>query len=146
MCKKLGLVLLLLFSLFGCGQPTVTGKLQKVGMLVPETIDDQVWGTKGYGGLLKIQSNMGIDVFYKEGMNNESKVRTAVEEFKQQEVNLIFGHGSEYETIFHTISKDYPNTHFVFFNGEAKDDNVTSLNFESNAMGFFGGNGCWGND
>ncbi|MGM0874603.1 MAG: BMP family ABC transporter substrate-binding protein [Bacillota bacterium] len=139
MYKKLGLVLILLFSLFGCGQPTASGQLQKVGMLVPDTIDDQVWGTKGYRGLLNIQTELKVDVFYKEGMNDESKVRAAIDEFQQNEVNLIFGHGSEYASFFNALSKDYPDIHFVLFNGEAVGENVTSLNFESNAMGFFGG-------
>jgi transcriptional activator of comK gene len=139
MYKKLGLVLILLFSLFGCGQPTTSGKLQKVGLLVPETIDDKVWGTKGYKGLLNIQTELKVDVFYKEGMNDESKVRAAIDEFQQNEVNLIFGHGSEYSSFFNALSKDYPDIHFVLFNGKAVGENVTSLNFESNAMGFFGG-------
>jgi transcriptional activator of comK gene len=78
-------------------------------------------------------------VFYKEGMNNESKVRSALDEFQQNEVNLVFGHGSEYAGFFNTLSEDYPDIHFVLFNGKAVGENVTSLNFKSHAMGFFGG-------
>ena len=54
-------------------------------------------------------------------------------------MNLIFGHGSEYANFFNTISSEYPDIHFVLFNGKADGENVTSLNFKSNAMGFFGG-------
>ncbi|PGT80715.1 BMP family ABC transporter substrate-binding protein [Bacillus sp. AFS040349] len=136
---KFGFVFILLFSLFGCGQPVASGKLEKVGLLVPDTIDDKVWGTKGYKGLLKIQSELGVDVFYKEGMNDEVSIRSAIDEFQEKDVNLIFGHGSEYAAFFNTICKDYPDIHFVLFNGEASGENVTSLNFESHAMGFFGG-------
>jgi transcriptional activator of comK gene len=88
---------------------------------------------------LNIQTELKVDVFYKEGMNDESKVRAAIDEFQQNEVNLIFGHGSEYSSFFNALSKDYPDIHFVLFNGKAVGENVTSLNFESNAMGFFGG-------
>ncbi|WP_226670573.1 BMP family ABC transporter substrate-binding protein [Metabacillus litoralis] len=136
---KLGVVLIFLFSLFGCGQPTAAGNLQNVGLLVPETIDDKVWGSKGYKGLLKIQSEFAVDVFFKEGVNDVNKVRSALEEFQQNDVNLIFGHGSEYANYFNEISKEYPDIHFVLFNGKAIGENVTSLNFEANAMGFFGG-------
>lgn len=139
MLKHLGLVLILLLPMLGCSQAASTGKLHKVGLLVPETINDQVWGTRGYKGLLQIQSEFNVDVFYKEGMDNEQAVRRAVDEFQTKGVNLIFGHGSEYGVLFNKISKDYPDIHFVFFNGEANSDNVTSLNFESNAMGFFAG-------
>ncbi|MDQ0232294.1 BMP family ABC transporter substrate-binding protein [Metabacillus malikii] len=139
MYKKLCFVLIIFLLLFGCGQPTASGNLKKVGLLVPETIDDQVWGTNGYKGLLKIQTQFNVDVFYKEGISNEVTIRDAIEEFQQQDVNLIFGHGNEYTSFFNHIATDYPDIHFVVFNGDVEGDNVTSLNFESHAMGFFGG-------
>lgn len=138
MLKKSILFAMCLFFLTGCGQPR-QNELEKVGLLVPDTISDQVWGTKGYKGLLKIQSLYGVDVFYKEGMNNQEVVREAVKEFSGKGVNLIFGHGSEYEVFFEELNEEYEDIHFVFFNGEADGDNMTSLNFDSNAMGFFGG-------
>ncbi|MCM3442402.1 BMP family ABC transporter substrate-binding protein [Metabacillus halosaccharovorans] len=139
MYLKLGSVLIILLSLFGCGQPVASGELEKVGLLVTETIDEKVWGTKGYKGLLKIQSELNVDVYYKEGMNDEAGIREAIEEFHNNGVNLIFGHGSEFANYFNEISSEYPDIHFVVFNGEANGENVTSLNFDSNAMGFFGG-------
>jgi transcriptional activator of comK gene len=66
-------------------------------------------------------------------------VERAVKEFDQKGVNLIFGHGNEYAEYFNNISKKYPHIHFVSFNGNAKNENTTSLNFEAYAMGFFGG-------
>lgn len=139
MLKQFGLVLLSLLLLGGCGQPLAAGKVEKVGMLVPETINDQVWGTKGYRGLLKIQSRFDVEVYYKEGMNSPLLVEQAVEEFSRKGVNLIFGHGNEYAQYFNSLSKDYPEIHFISFNGDVKNKNTTSLNFEGFAMGFFGG-------
>ncbi|MGG3469814.1 BMP family ABC transporter substrate-binding protein [Neobacillus pocheonensis] len=139
MLNRFGIILLCFFLLGACGVTKPTEKLQKVGLLVPETVNDQVWGTKGFKGMLKIQSKFNVDVFYKEGMNSESVVERAVKEFDQKGVNLIFGHGSEYAEYFNKISNDYPNIHFVSFNGDAKNKNTTSLNFEAHAMGFFGG-------
>lgn len=139
MLKRFGLILLSLLLLGGCGQPLTTGEIEKVGLLVPETINDQVWGTKGYRGLLRIQSRFNIDVFYKEGMNSEELVEAAVKEFEQKGVNLIYGHGNEYAEYFNHISVKYPDIHFISFNGDAKNENTTSLNFDAYAMGFFGG-------
>lgn len=139
MLNRFGMILLCLLLLGGCGGPKSTGKLQKVGLLVPETINDQVWGTKGFKGMLKIQSKFDVDVFYKEGMNSQAAVERAVKEFSQKGVNLIFGHGSEYGEYFNHISKNYPKIHFICFNGDAKNSNTTSLNFKAYAMGFFGG-------
>lgn len=139
MINRFGIILLCLFLLGACGETKPTGKIKKVGLLVPETVNDQVWGTKGFKGLLKIQSKFDVDVFYKEGMNSEAVVERAVDEFNQKGVNLIFGHGSEYAEYFNNLSKEYPKIHFISFNGDAKNKNTTSLNFKAHAMGFFGG-------
>ncbi|MEH7442796.1 BMP family ABC transporter substrate-binding protein [Bacillus sp. JJ1122] len=139
MLKRFGLILLSLLLLGGCGQPLATGKVEKVGLLVPETINDQVWGTKGYRGLLQIQTSLGVDVFFKEGMNSPELVEEAVKEFDRQGVNLIYGHGNEYAAYFNKISGKYPKIHFISFNGDARNENTTSLNFDAYAMGFFGG-------
>jgi transcriptional activator of comK gene len=139
MLKRFGLILFSLLLLGGCGQPLTKGEIEKVGLLVPETINDQVWGTEGYRGLLRIQSRFNIDVFYKEGMNSEALVEAAVKEFDENGVNLIYGHGNEYAVYFNHISEKYPDIHFISFNGDAKHENTTSLNFDAYAMGFFGG-------
>ncbi|MEK4199289.1 BMP family ABC transporter substrate-binding protein [Cytobacillus sp. FSL K6-0265] len=134
-----GSLVLCLFLLTSCGQVFSGGQLQKVGLLVPDTINDQVWGTKGYKGLLKIQSTYEIDVYYKEGMNSQLVVERAIKEFSKKGVNLIFGHGNEYAEYFNQVSAQYPDIQFVSFNGDAQNKNTTSLNFEGYAMGFFGG-------
>jgi transcriptional activator of comK gene len=64
MINRFGIILLCLFLLGACGETKPTGKIKKVGLLVPETVNDQVWGTKGFKGLLKIQSKFDVDVFY----------------------------------------------------------------------------------
>lgn len=137
--KRFGMFLLLLFLLVGCGQQEGTGKLSKVGLLVPDTVNDQVWGTKGYNGMLKIQSKFNTEVYYKEGMNSQYLVEQAIKEFDQKGVNIIFGHGNEYAAMFNVLANDFPNIHFVSFNGDAKEKNTTSINFNGYAMGFFGG-------
>lgn len=140
MIKKIG-VILFSFSLLlvGCEQHAGSGKLKKAGLLVPETINDQVWGTKGYKGLLNIQSRFGVEVYYKEGMNSKLIVEQAVKDFHEKGVNLIIGHGNDYAAIFNEVAKEYEDIHFVSFNGKATEANTTSLNFKAHAMGFFGG-------
>ena len=134
------LIFALLFILSACAPVQMSsGKLPKVGLFVPDTVDDQVWGTKGYKGLLRIQAKFGAEVFYREGVNSEAATKQAVKEFHQKGVKLIFGHGNEYGEYFDDVAEKYPNIHFVFFNGEAKKNNVTSLNLQGHAMGFFGG-------
>jgi transcriptional activator of comK gene len=137
--KRFGVILFIVFLLVGCGQQTGTGKLTKVGLLVPETVNDQVWGTKGYNGMLQIQSKFNAEVYYKEGMNTRELVEQSVKEFDEKGVKLIFGHGNEYSDYFNELAQQYPKIHFVSFNGNATQKNTTSLSFSGYAMGFFGG-------
>ncbi|WP_203364183.1 BMP family ABC transporter substrate-binding protein [Bacillus sp. REN10] len=135
----MALTILLSAAAVGCQTNDDAEALKKVGLLVPKTINDQVWGTKGYKGMMKIQSQYGSEIFYKEGIDSQALVERAVEEFDHKGVTLVFGHGSEYADYFNKIAPEYPNMHFVSFNGDAKEKNTTSLKFEAHAMGFFGG-------
>ncbi|WP_042224623.1 BMP family ABC transporter substrate-binding protein [Oceanobacillus manasiensis] len=134
---RLLLVIGLIFVLTGCGSNEKN--VQNVGMLLDGSINDQVWGSKGYAGLLEIGNTYKVDVFYKENIKEEQEIMNAVEEFVQDGVNLIFGHSSIYGKYFVDIAGSYPNVHFVYFNGGYTSNNVTSLNFDSHSMGFFGG-------
>jgi transcriptional activator of comK gene len=140
MIKKIGFCLFIFILLLaGCDRPIGAGKLEKVGLLVPDTINDQVWGTKGYKGLLNIQSRFDVEVYYKEGMNSDLIVEQAIKDFHEKGVNLIIGHGNDFSRIFNKLAKNYKDIRFVSFNGKATQPNTTSLNFKAEAMGFFGG-------
>jgi transcriptional activator of comK gene len=141
MKKRLSFLILAVFAfgLNGCMNDNTSDELENVGLLVPETVNDGVWGTKGYKGLLSIQSDHDVDVFYKESMIHDTSIEQAIEEYKKDGVNLVFGHGSEYANVFNELSSEYPDIHFISFNGDAKAKNTTSLKFKGYAMGFFGG-------
>ncbi|MFC7371785.1 BMP family ABC transporter substrate-binding protein [Fictibacillus iocasae] len=128
-----------LLLLTGCSSHYTDGKLKNAGILIEDTIADQGWGTKGYKGLLAIQEEFENDVYYEENIKSREQAIKAVEEFKKNGVNLIFGHGKVFAEYFQALSKDYPAIHFVSFNGSAEGKNETSLTFSSYAMGFFAG-------
>ncbi|XKF64972.1 BMP family ABC transporter substrate-binding protein [Virgibacillus necropolis] len=140
--KKLFAIFLIISGFLiitGCNNYVGTGQIQNVGMLVEGSIDDQAWGQKGYKGLQEIEKKFDVNVFYKEGIKTQQEVTEAVDEFVNNGVNLIFGHSSIYGKYFINISKSFPDVQFVYFNGGYHAENVTSLNFNSHAMGFFGG-------
>ncbi len=138
--KKLLLILATFILLVtACGQPATNLSTTKIGLLLPDTINEPIWGNKGYKGLLLIQSALKADVYYKESMKTRSEVKEALDEFEEEGVNLVFGHGSEYGPFFEELHNDYPDMDFVYFNGNYTAENVTSIKFESHAMGFFGG-------
>ncbi|RYG72581.1 BMP family ABC transporter substrate-binding protein [Lentibacillus lipolyticus] len=135
----IALPILLIIALTGCSSMMESGDLQNAGMLVESSVHDDPWNKKGYKGLLAIEEKFDVDVFYKEGVRTEHEVKKAVDELVSNGVNLIFGHSSTYGVFFEDIAETYPDVHFVYFNGGQFSEDVTSLNFNSHAMGFFGG-------
>lgn len=131
-------ILCLIIILPGCSY-FENNNLQNVGMLFESPIENNVWNEAGYQGLLEIESQFTTDVFYKEDVYTEQEVAQAVDEFATDGVNLIIGHGNSYGHHFLDLTKMYPDIHFVYMNGDLYNPNVTSLNFDSHAMGFFGG-------
>jgi transcriptional activator of comK gene len=136
--QRILLLFLPILLLIGCVEGDINSA-NRVGLLLEDTIDDQGWNSKGYQGLLNIHSNLNVEVTFKEDMNTESKVMKAIEEFVADDVQLIFGHGNYFADLFTKIAPDYRDVHFVSFNGEVQGDNVTSLHFDSYAMGYFAG-------
>lgn len=144
--RKIFSKVILIFSLFvfvlgGCGQLKKEGNIQKVGLLVSGTISDQAWGTKGYRGLLDIQSTLNVDVYYKEHIDTYKVTERAVAEYEKKGINLIFGHGREFAPFFDELAKKYPSVHFIAFNGQGASPtkNTTHIELDTYAMGFFGG-------
>ncbi|MHA6251685.1 BMP family ABC transporter substrate-binding protein [Oceanobacillus sp. CAU 1775] len=139
MRKYLFLFLLLMITILpGCSY-FEAGNLQNVGMLLDSTIEEDIWTEKGYDSLMKIEEEFDIDVFYEENVTTERDVQQAVAAFVEEGVNLIIGHSNIYGSYFIDLSTAYPDIHFIYTNGAIYNDSVTSLNFNSHAMGFFGG-------
>ncbi|MFD1017849.1 BMP family ABC transporter substrate-binding protein [Thalassobacillus hwangdonensis] len=138
--KKIMIITLMTFiSLVGCSAGAGEGNIQSVGMLVETTVHDQAWGQKGYKGLLEIKDEYDVDVYFKEGITSQAEVNKAVDELADKGVKIIFGHSSTYGEHFQRIHESFPEIQFIYFNGGFTAENVTSLNFSANAMGFFGG-------
>lgn len=133
------LIAILLLSLSGCQQALGSGDLKNVGLLIEDTINDQGWGTKGYKGLLQVKNEFNNKVFYREEVKSKEQVLEAVREFQKDNVNLIFGHGKLYAPLFMDIKSEFPDIHFVSFNGKVSGKGITSVHFDSYAMGYFAG-------
>ncbi|MDX8045777.1 BMP family ABC transporter substrate-binding protein [Gracilibacillus sp. S3-1-1] len=141
--KHFGLLILMLIFIIsilsGCHSNASGEKIERVGMLIEHTIHDQNWGSKGYKGLLEIQEDLKMDIFFREGVQTQQEVNIAVEEFANQGVQVIIGHSSNFGEYFDKIRTSYPNIQFIYVNGGYSADNLISLNFNSLAMGFFAG-------
>ncbi|UTR15371.1 BMP family ABC transporter substrate-binding protein [Salipaludibacillus sp. LMS25] len=130
----------LLFFLTSCSSSSSQDvHTSKIGLLLPQTIDDQGWNSKGYQGMLKVQASLNVDVLMREDTSTFESVNTAVQEFVKEDVSLIIGHSHIYADFFMVLKDEYPDIHFVSFNGDVEGDNITSVHFEGYAMGYFAG-------
>ncbi|WP_087973313.1 BMP family ABC transporter substrate-binding protein [Oceanobacillus rekensis] len=139
--KKIAIVILFIaaVSILSACTYIETGQIQNVGLLVDTSIDENAWNKKGYEGLLKIEEEFDVQVYYEENIDTKEEINNAVAEFVQDGVNLIYGHSNMYGSYFLEIAELYPDVQFVYFNGGKPAENVTSLNFDSHAMGFLSG-------
>lgn len=140
--KKLSMISLMtiyVIILSGCTYNDENLHIQKVGMLVEGSVNDNSWNEKGFQGLLGVGKKYDVSVYYKERVKTKQETLEAVKKLTQDGVNLIFGHSNIYGQYFSEVAREYPDVHFVYFNGGYFDENVTSLNLNSQAMGFFAG-------
>lgn len=136
--KLIFIIISILVILPGCSYFD-GNQLQNVGMIFESAIEGNTWNETGYQGLLDIEKKFNTDVFYKENVRGEGEVARTVDEFVQEGVNLVIGHGNSYGSHFVDLTKTYPDVHFVYMNGDMYNSSVTSLNFNAHALGFFGG-------
>lgn len=128
----------LILLLAGCSHFEY-GQIQNVGLLLEGSIEENAWNEQGYAGLEKIGEKYDVQVFYEENVVTEQDVKDAVDAFVKDGINLIYGHGSIFGSLFQEIEDIYPDVHFVYFNGGYYSDHVTSINFNAHAMGYFSG-------
>ncbi|GEL76891.1 BMP family ABC transporter substrate-binding protein [Tenuibacillus multivorans] len=131
------IVVLLLLS--SCGEVFERGQLNNVGLLLEGTIHDETWGKGAYLGVLNIKDEHNTSVITRENVTTLRETEEYVKDMKRQGVNLIFGHGAEFGKYFEQINEYYPNVHFVYFNGNSFDQNITSIHFDGYEMGYFAG-------
>ncbi len=116
-----------------------TGQIQNVGFITDAEIDNNPWTEQGYNAMQEIGDTYDTDVYYEENIETMHQVQETVDEFVNNGVNLIYGHSNIYGEYFMSLAESYPDVHFVYVNGGESGENVTSLNFNAHAMGFFAG-------
>ncbi|MFS0671990.1 BMP family ABC transporter substrate-binding protein [Ornithinibacillus sp. 179-J 7C1 HS] len=142
MRRSYGIIILMIVGLVfanGCEFGKSPGNLYKAAIIMEGEMKGKPWNEKGYDGLKQIEETFGVEIEVVENVNTEKDISEAVSDLVKDGTNLIFGHSSNYGEEFYNLSKNYTDIHFVYFNGNYYSDNLTSMNFNSHAMGFFAG-------
>lgn len=145
---RLLLAFSLVVALFGCEMPkqagsTMTPKL-KVGLLVEGNIFDQSWDSLAYQTLRKVERELGAEIDYVElnGVVTDAHIEERATAMIDHGFDILFGHGRIFQDTFNRLGMLYPDVTFVFFNGSAHGDNVYSISFAAESIGFFAGVGA----
>jgi len=151
--KKRVLALLLsaltLLTLSGCGakptaQSTPTPETQKVekiriALVLPATVDDLAWGQSMVEGLKAVQKTMGedkVEVAISEKLGNAVDAGSAIRQYATQGYDIIFAHGSQYQSVLSEITKDFPKTTFAYGTGFATQANVFAYDPQAQEGGY----------
>lgn len=138
---------LALFALAGCGSgddksaaatsttdnkpPTdakaLSGKKLKVALLTPGPVSDAGWSALAYDGLVAIKDELGADIQNQEAAG--PKIKDAMRTYAQQNYDLVFGHGFEYNEIGVDVAKDFPKTVFISSSGGKTSANAGAFRF-----------------
>ncbi|MGI9859851.1 BMP family protein [Moorella naiadis] len=145
--KKAGFALVLItfmvmLVLSGCGSNTskATGdqvktpagtekSVFKVGLLVPNTINDGGWSTEGYEGLKKLEKDMGVEGSYME-VKSPSDVVEGFTDYGNKGYNIVFGHSYDYQDAAKRVAPQFPKTIFITSGGTTIMDNVSPIYFQ----------------
>ena len=102
----------------------------KVAVLVPDTINDGSWGTNGYEAAKAVAEAYDGEFSYVE-IKSPSEVVTALTDYSERGFDIIFCHGSEYETNCTQVAPNYPNTYYAVSGGTTYTENITSIDFKT---------------
>jgi basic membrane protein A len=148
--KLISLSLTMIISagiLVGCGSSdgdsATEGKI-KVGMITDVGgVHDESFNQSSWEGLQAIQKELGkdkLDVNYLES-TQDSDYKPNIEQFVEDEYDLIIGVGYKLANELETAAKNYPDQQFAIIDHtyEKQPENITSLSFESNESSYLAG-------
>lgn len=136
--------------LAGCGKKTddaaggTESKKVKVGMITDVGgVHDESFNQSSWEGLQAVQKELGedkVEVKYLESSQDSDYVPN-IEQFVDEDMDLIIGVGYKLADAIKQASEDYPEQQFALIDDqyETQPANVTSLLFEDNASSYLTG-------
>ncbi len=101
----------------------------RVALLTPGSIADGGWNQSAYEGLLRVRDELGAEV-----MNEETRTPAQFEDgfrdYARRGVQLVIGHGFEYQEAAARVAADHPETIFLTTSGNTVRANVAPIVFE----------------
>jgi basic membrane protein A len=146
------LTVMMLFALAGCGSstppantgaktetPAATAAKVKIALVLPATVDDMAWGQSMVEGLNAVKKSMGddkVEVAISEKLGNAVDAGAAIRQYASQGYDIIFAHGSQFQSVLGEIAKDFPKTTFAYGTGFTTADNIFAYDPQAQEGGY----------
>jgi basic membrane protein A len=111
----------------------------KVGLITPGKVTDGGWCQSANDGVKRIASELGAELVPVVENPAPAEVAGAARNLAQGGANLVFFHGSEYDSPVATVAKDFPGTTFVVVNGRTVAENLTPIQFSEREATYLAG-------
>ncbi|MGI9860868.1 BMP family protein [Moorella naiadis] len=149
----LALMLIVVFTISGCGSKTSNDQVKqngdskpntsqatklRVALILPGPINDNGWDAIAYNSLMKVKE-MGVDVSYRENVGQSDQLE-AFRAYATQGYDIIFAHGYQYKDDAKKVARDFPKVKFVVTsNTDSQPPNMASIFASTHQAGFFAG-------
>lgn len=94
-----------------------------VGVVMNGSIDDENWSQSHYEGLESIREELNLKICYQEDVQKENVIRV-IEDFINQNINIIIVTCCEFEEEIEHIAPKYPEVYFFHAGGLEQEKNV----------------------
>ena len=100
----------------------------RVALLTPGSITDQSWNGGAYQGLLRIRDSLGAKISHIQ-TKTPSEFDENFRQYGNQDYDLVFGHGFEFQDAARAVGPSYPRTQYVVTSGNTATGNVSGMVF-----------------
>lgn len=137
----LGLALILVSLLGGCGESEKTEEVKqiKVGLIFLDSANNSYGeGYYSYEALKELEAKYGIYIAYNESviLGNSFGVLSS---YGQDGFDLVIALGSMYEEPIKSVAPSYPDTTFICINGTTNTENIFSFDLREEDLAFVAG-------
>jgi len=128
--RRLWTCCLLPWLLLACGgEAPAPAAAFRVALLTPGSIADGGWNAGAYEGLLAIRDQLGAEVRHVE-TRTPAEFEEGFRDFAGRGLDLVFGHGFEYQEAAAKVAAEFPDTVFITTSGNTARSNVAPMVFE----------------
>jgi basic membrane lipoprotein Med (substrate-binding protein (PBP1-ABC) superfamily) len=93
----------------------------RIAAVLPSTTEDLGWSQSLVDGLRTIQEEMGgeeaVEIAYTENMWSPVDAEAAIRDYAASGFDIVFSHGSGWESFLPAVAQDYPETTFAWGTG-----------------------------